>query len=551
MSLSDYIPNIISAPEGYVGLLGADPTKKLEKQANLQGLLGAVASLSQGMSSQGPRRSALQNILGSLAGGFGATQQAYQGGLQQFGVQQQLTQGKIAAEQAVNLRKAVAQVKLMPEVADNPALLAALDADPINTLKLINENRAAAATYGPVSTGTTIQTGQPVQTGQYAQYVQPSPVDQAKLLTGEVSQLAGGKELPATIVQDEKSRLDQRLEELSRSDQAALRMAEGKKIIDKNEAARKDILRQKAQLSVITSSKDLAELESSFVPALRPALTQLRAQMADGLLTPVESQKAIADLQKANFEYQVKQQDYTNESIRVAKSLFPTKPINELTGPELGRVQATLQAEAKARSKAGAYTINFADKTLAVKRMDQQAAAEEAANNAQNAASDVRAIVDILKPYKGGRLDEFKAQLGGFFPDTSLAQLSTANDAANAIRAKLAPTLRVVGSGSTSDMETKQFLASLPSLMSYPEGRELAAVYAQRFADRATAAADIKYQMIQDGTYTSRAFQNELKAAGFDKILTADDIAILQGKKKAGFVPSKELDDAVKKYQKK
>jgi hypothetical protein len=96
MSLSDYIPNIISAPEGYVGLLGADPTKKLEKQANLQGLLGAVASLSQGMSSQGPRRSALQNILGSLSSGYGATQQAYQGGLQQYGQQQQIAQGNRA-----------------------------------------------------------------------------------------------------------------------------------------------------------------------------------------------------------------------------------------------------------------------------------------------------------------------------------------------------------------------------------------------------------------------------------------------------------------------
>jgi hypothetical protein len=96
MSLSDYIPNIISAPEGYVGLLGADPTKKLEKQANLQGLLGVAASLAQGMSSQGPRRSALQNILGSLSSGYGATQQAYQGGLQQFGVRQQLAQGNRA-----------------------------------------------------------------------------------------------------------------------------------------------------------------------------------------------------------------------------------------------------------------------------------------------------------------------------------------------------------------------------------------------------------------------------------------------------------------------
>ena len=96
MPLSDYIPNIVGAPVGYEGLLGADPTKKLEKQANLQGLLGVAASLAQGMSSQGPRRSALQNILGSLSSGYGATQQAYQGGLQQYGQQQQIAQANRA-----------------------------------------------------------------------------------------------------------------------------------------------------------------------------------------------------------------------------------------------------------------------------------------------------------------------------------------------------------------------------------------------------------------------------------------------------------------------
>ena len=267
-------------------------------------------------------------------------------------------------------------------------------------LKLINENRAAAATYGPVSTGTTVQTGQPVQTGQYAQYVS-SPVDQAKLLTGEISQIDNKKGLPTTLVQDEKSRLDKELERLSRSDQAALFMAEGKKIMDKNEVARKDILRQKAELSVITSSKDLAELEGSFVPALRPALTTLRAQMADGLLTPSESQKAIADLQKANFEYQVKQQDYTNESIRVAKSLFPTKPINELTGPELGKVQARLQLEAERRSKAGASNINVGEKSFGTAFGKGVAESVEgtfaAAQGAQSTLGTIQSIRPIIR----------------------------------------------------------------------------------------------------------------------------------------------------------
>jgi len=56
----------------------------------LQGLLGAAGALAQGLSAQGPRRSALQNILGAIGGGFQGSQGAYQQGLQQYSQQQQL-----------------------------------------------------------------------------------------------------------------------------------------------------------------------------------------------------------------------------------------------------------------------------------------------------------------------------------------------------------------------------------------------------------------------------------------------------------------------------
>ena len=91
MALEDFIPNVFGqAPTGYEGLLGADRTQALQKTANLQGLLGAASALAQGMSGQGPRRSALQNILGAVSGGFQGSQGAYQQGLQQFTQQQQL-----------------------------------------------------------------------------------------------------------------------------------------------------------------------------------------------------------------------------------------------------------------------------------------------------------------------------------------------------------------------------------------------------------------------------------------------------------------------------
>lgn len=91
MAIEDYIPQIFgSAPAGYEGLLGADQTQALQKTANLQGLLGAAGALAQGMSGQGSRRSAFQNILGALSGGIQGSQGAYQQGLQQYSQQQQL-----------------------------------------------------------------------------------------------------------------------------------------------------------------------------------------------------------------------------------------------------------------------------------------------------------------------------------------------------------------------------------------------------------------------------------------------------------------------------
>jgi len=187
-------------------------------------------------------------------------------------------------------------------------------------------------------------------------------------------------------------------------------------------------------------------------------------------------------------------------------------------------------------------------KTVAVERAKVQVASETAAESALAVAGDVRAIVDALKLYKGGKLDEFKASLGSYFPDTSLAKMSSAADFANALRAKIAPTLRVQSSGATSDFEMKQFMAAIPSLAQYPEGRELLATYTQRFADRAVAAADIKAKMIEDGTYSLKAFQTELKNAGYERILTPEDLQKLNTAKPSTGTGSTLPPDVRRRY---
>lgn len=120
MAITDYIPNIFgqAAPSYLPGLLGAEETKNLQNRANIQGLLGAGLALAQGMSRVGPRRSAAENILGALAGGFGAAGGAYEQGVKNYMTQQQIAQTQLAQAQAANKLKSIAQAKVQyPDLA--------------------------------------------------------------------------------------------------------------------------------------------------------------------------------------------------------------------------------------------------------------------------------------------------------------------------------------------------------------------------------------------------------------------------------------------------
>lgn len=88
--LKEYVPNVMTIPPAYQGLLGAQESAALQRQANIQGLLGAAVALSEGMSRTGPRRSALQNILSAAASGYQAAGGAMQQGIQNFATRQQL-----------------------------------------------------------------------------------------------------------------------------------------------------------------------------------------------------------------------------------------------------------------------------------------------------------------------------------------------------------------------------------------------------------------------------------------------------------------------------
>ena len=102
------LPKIFgTTPEVYRGLLDAPERASLENRANIGGLLGSLNALAQGMSPQGYRRSPLQNVLTSLAAGYGAAGQTYDAGLNQVSNVMKLAQAKrqltgLAAMKAAN-----------------------------------------------------------------------------------------------------------------------------------------------------------------------------------------------------------------------------------------------------------------------------------------------------------------------------------------------------------------------------------------------------------------------------------------------------------------
>jgi hypothetical protein len=444
MALEDLTP-FGTLPSAYQGLLSTEDTAALQKKAQIQGLLGAGLALAKGMSPYGAPRSALQNIIGSVAGGFEGAGGAYEGGLKQAMNAQDIRQKQIQIQQADLLRKDVENVMRTPEVANNPSLVALLRADPKKGLEWINENMAISRAYAP------------------QQPVAPRLDETGKVLEAQ----------PVSAPLDKRGQLFQTLDRLSGV---------------AGEGARKE--------------KEIIL-------------------------------KQIDELNKQE-EIVRKQQDFTNEARRVAGYLFPNKDFSQpLTAQESKKLNDELQKLTIEQRRAGApkTVVDFGQRTLATERAKGVNVAEEAAINAGSAAADVRAIVDVLKPYQGGALQNFAANVGAYLPGTSLQQMSTANDVANSIRSRLAPTLRVAGSGATSDFEAKQFLNAIPSLMQTAEGRELMAVYSEKLANRAVAAADIRAAMVEDGTYSIKNFQQKLKEQGFDRVFTTEEIASLTNKK--------------------
>ena len=106
-----------TTPEVYRGLLDAPERASLENRANIGGLLGFAGALAQGMSPQGYRRSAAQNILTALGAGYGAAGQTYDAGLNQVSNVMKLAQAKRQISGLATLKAAHPDLAYLADVS--------------------------------------------------------------------------------------------------------------------------------------------------------------------------------------------------------------------------------------------------------------------------------------------------------------------------------------------------------------------------------------------------------------------------------------------------
>lgn len=614
MDITDYIPNIFgrSAPSYLPGLLGAEETKNLQNRANVQGLLGAGLALAQGMSNVGPRRSAAENILGALAGGFGAAGGAYEQGIKNYVTQQQIAQTQLAQQDAL-LKRQQTQAKLDQIKAiekEDPALAQLLILDPaegakqlalkqqlklsgftgqtgVETPESLRAQALKLSTLGPNFKTTVDELNAkadrlevqgiapavnqpPVVTPQVTPQVVPQDGQQVAMPVATtqlpVDQQTQEKILPAIPVTEKRTtsrvaalnaKADGIRAEMERlSDPRLAANKSVKEAFDRNSKKLDEIRKQIDEAAV--SEVDLTEFRKNAPPQFQVAIDNLAQLQINGRLTPdqlsqrmTDISKQINDYNQKETDFKRKQNDYLQAAYRVGQKVAPGVDPSQYTPEILAKIQAELKAEEKELRIAGRNLVTqtmYSDKEFIKQRIGKAVEAEEQAVGALNVANDVRGIVDVLKPYQGGKLDEFKAAIGSYLPDTSMAQIATANDLAVAIRARVAPTLRVPGSGATSDFETKQFLAAIPSLAQYANGRELIAVYTEKLAQRAVAAADLRSQMIESGTYSVKNFQKAMIEQGLDRVFTNAELATLRSGKAPAEAGSSLPEDIKKKY---
>ena len=128
-----------------------------------------------------------------------------------------------------------------------------------------------------------------------------------------------------------------------------------------------------------------------------------------------------------------------------------------------------------------------------------------AASSSREFAQVSDTINNLLKGAGGGKFVQVGTDVArnlGIAP----GQVAVA-DLAQSLVTQAAPKMRAPGSGSTSDMEFKAYMSSIPSLATSEQGREVMSKYSRAFADRSAKLADYARKLARDDKFSFEAIQ--------------------------------------------
>lgn len=186
---------------------------------------------------------------------------------------------------------------------------------------------------------------------------------------------------------------------------------------------------------------------------------------------------------------------------------------------------------------------------LQAKRFDEMV---QGGQTAGQMISDISALRDIGSRITTGKTAEIQAALGPYAEALGI-KIDGLGDmqSYNAIISRLAPQMRVAGSGATSDFEMRKFLEALPGLGKTPEGNEIISKTFESIQQHKIAAADI----------ASKAITGEIDRKEAEKQLRALPNPLELWKKTQGKTPTAKagapaaapagkpsIDDLIKKY---
>lgn len=341
------LPNFFGGvPVGFEGLLGTDQagldrTAALQRRANIGGLLASVGALAQGMSSEGARRSPLQNIVTALGAGYGAAGQTYESGLRNILAQQQFQTNLLTQQQAQARQAAIGSL-----LKEDPALATLLQIDPAEGVKqLALRQQMQQLRRPPTAVPSQVTTPAPASISAAPVPAAPSAIDSLLAKRAEV-------EKDIEFLRDPARAL------IPNADKA-LKAAQ-----DEYERLTKQISFESTANRVV----DIQKMRDAAPVLFKNEFDFLEAAARDRTLTPDQLatktndlNRRIQEYQKDEKAYERKLNDFTNEAVRVGRKVIPGKDPKDYTDRDYALINDQMQREAIARRPA--TTINLSDPT--------------------------------------------------------------------------------------------------------------------------------------------------------------------------------------------